>query len=169
MDDILKSSRHKHIIGRFAEWLVLYWLSRDGFECTWIDHTGIDLLANNCRTGKLMGISVKSRCREKGREHDSLSCRVKDFRKIHAACDAFRCDPYFAFVIDTGNKIAMFLVSEDHFKAISKTGKSVIGWGMSTKHLAAYQNDPEIMWVEFSVSEHRWWKAPRIAEQKRRK
>ena len=68
MDDIAKSSRHAHITGKFAEALVLYWLSRDGFECASIDHTGIDLLARNCRTGKLMGISVKSRSRKKGTE-----------------------------------------------------------------------------------------------------
>jgi len=31
----------------FGESLVLYWLSKHGFECAKVDHTGIDLIANN--------------------------------------------------------------------------------------------------------------------------
>jgi hypothetical protein len=38
---IIKSTRHSKITGDFAEALVLYWLSRDAFECARVDHTGI--------------------------------------------------------------------------------------------------------------------------------
>ena len=49
MDNILisKSSRHSKITGNFAEHFVLYWLSKYGFECAYVDHVGIDLIANN--------------------------------------------------------------------------------------------------------------------------
>jgi Holliday junction resolvase-like predicted endonuclease len=66
--EILKSSRHAKITGDFAEALVLYWLSKYGFECARVDHTGIDIIARNPHTQELMGISVKSRCRTKGHE-----------------------------------------------------------------------------------------------------
>ena len=120
--DIAKSSRHSRITGKFAEVLVLYWLSRDGFECTRIDHTGIDLLANNCRTGELMGISVKSRSRFAGSESVSLSWKV-DYRKVDQACEAFRCQPYYAIVVDAGDRIRLFLVSKKHFMAVAKQGR----------------------------------------------
>lgn len=60
---IAKRSRHSKITGDFAERLVLYWLSKYGFECAFVDHTGLDVIARNPHTGELMGISVKSRAR----------------------------------------------------------------------------------------------------------
>ena len=45
-----KSSRHSKITGDFAERLILYWLSKNGLECTYVDHVGIDLIAVNPRT-----------------------------------------------------------------------------------------------------------------------
>ena len=77
MMDILKSSRHSRITGDFGEALVLYWLSKYGFECARIDHTGIDLIARNPHMHELMGISVKSRsrgCRHRAKQ-PAYSCR----------------------------------------------------------------------------------------------
>jgi hypothetical protein len=59
--NITKSSRHSKIAGDFGEALVLYWLSKHGFECARVDHTGLDLIARNPNTEEVMGISVKSR------------------------------------------------------------------------------------------------------------
>jgi len=53
-EDIVKSTRHSKITGDFAEALVLYWLSRSGFECARVDHTGIDLIARNPDTNEFM-------------------------------------------------------------------------------------------------------------------
>jgi len=49
--DIVKSSRHSKIAGDFGEYLILYWLSKYGFECARVDYTGIDLIARNPKTG----------------------------------------------------------------------------------------------------------------------
>jgi hypothetical protein len=57
--NIAKSTRHSHITGLFAETLVLYWLSRDGFECSRIDHTGIDLLAEQGKNTVHWGMTHK--------------------------------------------------------------------------------------------------------------
>ena len=74
MIDISKSSRHAKITGDFGEALVLYWLSKYGFECARVDHTGIDLIARNPHTQELMGISVKSRSR-------NVACRTQGHEK----------------------------------------------------------------------------------------
>jgi hypothetical protein len=158
--DIAKSTRHSHITGRFAEMLVLYWLSRDGFECTRVDHTGIDLLAENCRTGELMGISVKSRSRYAGSESVSLTWKP-DYRKVDRACLAFRCKPYYAIVVDVGGCIRLFLLSKEHFMSVTKQGERTLHWGMTQKYLDKYRGDPEIKCVELAISVGRWWKEPR--------
>ena len=61
LGEIEKSSRHQKITGDFGESLVLYWLSKHGYECALIDHTGIDILASKNR--EVIGISVKTRSR----------------------------------------------------------------------------------------------------------
>jgi len=62
--------------------IVLYWLSKYGFECTNVDHTGIDLLARNKINNELMGISVKSRSRKRGTERDYLGIPIGNFEKV---------------------------------------------------------------------------------------
>src|SRR3989338_7630563 len=96
---VSKSSRHSKITGNFAENLVLYWLSKYGFECASVDHTGIDLIARNPHANELMGISVKSRCRNTGKEGQYVSIPKKNFDKAMKAAKAFGCVPYFAIVV----------------------------------------------------------------------
>jgi len=163
--DIAKSTRHSHITGMFAEALVLYWLSRDGSECTRVDHTGIDLLANNCRTGSLMGISVKSRSRSTGTESTALTWN-KDFHKVDAACAAFRCEPYYAIVVDAGDRIRLFLLSKEHFISAAGVSNRKLNWGMTKQHLERYRADKEIKCVEFSVSVNCWWDEPRPSRER---
>ena len=91
---------HAKITGGFGEALVLYWLSKYGFECASFDHTGIDIIARNRYTQEVIGVSVKSRSRNKGTEDDSISISNDNFAKAEAACAAFRCGPYFAIVVD---------------------------------------------------------------------
>ena len=101
---ISKSTRHSKITGNFAENLILYWLSKYGFECAMVDHTGIDIIAWNSVTNELMGISVKSRSRNEGKEGQYLSIPNENFEKVDLACKAFDCIPYFALVIDMQSK-----------------------------------------------------------------
>ncbi|MBK8382508.1 MAG: hypothetical protein IPL16_11595 [Ignavibacteria bacterium] len=70
MPEIYKSTRHSKITGDFAEGLVMYWLSKHGFETARVDHTGIDLISKNPITKELMGISAKSRSRSPGTERN---------------------------------------------------------------------------------------------------
>ena len=57
MMKINKSTRHAKITGDFGEAVVLYWLSKYGFECAPVDHTGIDIIARNLHTNEVMGIA----------------------------------------------------------------------------------------------------------------
>jgi len=60
-----KSSRHSKIVGDFAESLILYWLSKSGYECARVDHTGIDIIAADKARQTRFGISVQGRSRYK--------------------------------------------------------------------------------------------------------
>ena len=152
-----KSSRHSKIIGDFGEALILYWLSKDGFECSIVDHTGIDLIARNPHTTKLMGISVKSRSRNCGKERTSLRIDMSHFEKVEAACEAFECEPHMGIVIDAGDRIRVFITSLGHFLEMHAAGNANINWAMSVAKLKQYSEDDQIMCFSFKSDTERWW------------
>lgn len=149
---VSRSSRHAKIVGDFGEALVLYWLSKYGYECARIDHTGIDLIARNPRKKEVMGISVKSRTRTEGTERDVVNISIDNFEKAKNACRAFGCVPYFAIVVDAGEIIRGFVLSMDHMLKISPPTNQAAYWKTSAKHLEKYRNDPDIIIFEFHTS-----------------
>jgi hypothetical protein len=151
---ISKSTRHAKITGDFGEALVLYWLSKYGFECAPVDHTGIDIIARNPHTQEVMGISVKSRSRTEGAEQEYVSIPSDNFDKAEAACRAFNCMAYFAVVVDAGDTIRAFIVPMQRLRSLK--GK---GWKMSARYLRQYEADPEIMAFEFKTKTSKWWAA----------
>ncbi len=154
---INKSTRHAKITGDFGETLVLYWLSKYGFECAPVDHTGIDIIARNPHTQEIMGISVKSRSRTEGAEEEYVSIRNDNFIKAEAACTAFGCVPYFAIVVDAGDTIHGFILSMYHLLEIFPKGKTTSGWKMTEQYLKRYEQDPEIKMFEFKTITPKWW------------
>jgi hypothetical protein len=156
---IAKSSRHSKIAGDFGEALVLYWLSKHGFECAKVDHTGIDLIAVNPRTQERMGVSVKSRTRAAGKEGEVVNLPADDFDKIDAACKAFGCQPYFAVVVDAGGKVRVFIASVADTLRLCPRTASGSGWKMTPAHLAKYAADPGVMGFELKAEAGRWWKS----------
>lgn len=157
MIEINKSSRHSKITGDFSESLVLYWLSKHGFECANIDHTGIDILAKNPITHELMGISVKSRSRNEGKEGQYLSIPNDNFSKVEEACLTFECISYFAIVIDEDGKIKIFILSMEKLLDYFPMGEKVSGWKMSKKWIEKYNMDNQIIKVEFDYQTINWW------------
>ncbi|MFN5983205.1 MAG: hypothetical protein ACK479_07060 [Fluviicola sp.] len=155
---IQKSSRHSKITGDFAESLILYWLSKYGFESAKVDHTGIDLIARNTVTNEVMGISVKSRSRNDGKEETALSITNDNFIKMDQACLAFNCQPYFALVIDELNSIKIFILRKEKLFDYFKEGKKSTFWKMSKSWLSKYDLDDEIIKIEFSHNTKNWWK-----------
>jgi hypothetical protein len=149
---VSKSSRHAKIVGDFGEALVQYWLSKYGYECARVDHTGIDLIARNPNKEEVMGISVKSRTRTEGTEHEVVNISVDNFEKAKIACRAFGCIPYFAIVVDAGEIIRGFVLSMEHLLKISPPTNQATYWKMSPKQLEKYQKDSEIIIFEFHTS-----------------
>jgi len=156
---VRKSTRHAKITGDFGETLVLYWLSKYGFECAPVDHTGIDIIARNPLTQEIMGISVKSRSRSEGSEEEYVSIPNDNFAKAEAACAAFGCVPYFAIVVDAGDRIRGFILPMDHLLALFPRGKTASGWKMTPQYLDRYERDPEVKMLEFKTTTVRWWSA----------
>ena len=154
---IAKSTRHAKITGDFAEAVVLYWLSKYGFECARVDHTGINLIARNPRTEEIMGISVMSRCRREGSEDEYLSIPNDNFAKAEAACRAFGCVPYFAIVVDAADTIRAFIVPAARLREYFPLRRRASGWRMSEAYLQRYREDALIMGFEFKTKTSRWW------------
>jgi len=155
--DILKSSRHAKITGDLGEALVLYWLSKHGFECAPVDHTGIDLIARNPKTTELMGISVKSRSRSAGTGREHVSIPNPNFTKAAAACEAFGCVPYFAIVVDADDTIRAYVLTMQHLLEIHPRGKTASAWAMHQTALEAYEADAAIIQFELHSSTPCWW------------
>jgi hypothetical protein len=155
--EVNKSSRHSKITGDFSESLILYWLSKYGFECALVDHTGIDIIANNSHTNEVMGISVKSRSRNTGKEGQYVAITNDNFPKVERACEAFNCEPYFAVVVDEGCKIYAFITSMEHLFELHPKASTRVSWKMSQKWLETYQEDPKVVMIEFEHSTLSWW------------
>jgi len=154
---IKKSSRHSKITGDFAENLILYWLSKYGFECAKVDHTGIDLIARNSVNNELMGISVKSRSRNEEKVGDYLSIPNENITKIDNACKAFDCKPYFALVIDEADTIKVFILSKERLLDYFPMGQGVISWKMTKSWIEKYSIDDKIIKIEFEYKTKNWW------------
>lgn len=152
-----KSSRHAKITGDFGEALVLYWLSRSGFECARVDHTGIDLIARRPRSDERLGISVKTRSRLPGKEAESVNIgRPEEFARVEAACTAFQCIPYFAIVVDAAQRVSVFLISRAHLQHLYPDRPGMVSWSMAPGRVKEYLADPLIQSIGFSTTSEAW-------------
>lgn len=149
-----KSSRHSKITGNFGEAMILYWLSKRGFECAHVDHTGIDLIARRPTSEEVLGISVKCRSRSQAGDEAGVNLLHANDEKIDRACRAFRCVPYVAVVVDQGDAVRGYLTSL-HYARTAYPGQS---WRMSARMALQYESDPNIEWFEL-VTRAGDWKA----------
>jgi len=121
------SMNHSHITGEFGEHLVLYWLSKNGYESVHAQYIGIDIIAS--RNGKRIGISVKSRSRKEGKSDYSLTMNkpLGQMKKVENTCVHFACEPYFAFVVDQMDSIKVVItplaVIEDCYTISQKSSQ----------------------------------------------
>jgi Holliday junction resolvase len=159
-DDVSRSTRHKKITGDFGERMILYLLSKEGFECAYVDHTGIDIIARNRITDELMGISVKSRSRKLHNELEALNINVSDFEKVDNACKAFGCQPYFALVTHA-TRGTIYIIPLDILKQISNSGSKKLYWNMNQAKQESYKKNAETKWFTFQIERGNWWTKPR--------
>lgn len=161
--DIVKSTRHQKIIGNFGEALLCNWLSRSGFEVTIVDHTGIDVVAYNPDTGQRLGISVKSRTREKGTETSSVNIfsyqkGKNDRQKVLDACKAFACDPWIAIYIESSEFADLFVLSLKHYDRVYRgnRNRAIDDWKMGQKYRKKYEIDPDVKHIHMAFSGSSW-------------
>jgi Holliday junction resolvase-like predicted endonuclease len=147
-----KSSRHSKITGNFGEAMILYWLSKRGFECAHVDHTGIDLIARRPFSEEILGISVKCRSRTDPNDEAGVNLLHRHDEKIEAACRAFGCVPYVAVVVDQGSTIRGYLTAMNHVRT-KYPGQS---WRMSSAMTQQYESDPFIEWFELVNRAGNW-------------
>jgi hypothetical protein len=162
--NVVKSSRHQGIIGKFGEMIICNWLSRSGFEVTVVDHTGIDIVAYDPKTKRRLGITVKSRTRNVGKEatHVNLLSYQKgkdDRQRVLAACQAFACEPWIAVYVETADSADAYMTSLAHYDATyrSKGARALDAWKMGEKHQAVYARDPNVKHVHIRFEATNWW------------
>ena len=157
---IRKSSRHQKIIGEFGEHLICNWLSRSGFEVARVDHTGIDLVAYNPTTEQRLGITVRSRTRDrKDREESSVNLlTLDDRRKLEGACKAFACEPWIGVYVETEASADAYLTSlrqYDH-RYRGREGRRIDTWKMRKKDKDVYRGDPAVKHIKIDFDTANW-------------
>lgn len=166
MIKILKSSRHRKTIGKYGEWLITNYLSRANFEVSIVDHTGIDIIAYSKDLDKRLGISVKSRTREEGKENDSIQVlkNHRDVDKLFKACEYFACEAWIGVYSESKTEADMYLCPYEHYKdhyhlnPEYSMSKMPCNWGMSKKAKDLYQKDEKIIHVRFRIEIKNWFK-----------
>jgi len=165
MAEIIKSSRHRKIIGDFGENMISNWLSRSGFEVTLVDHTGIDIIAYNPSTRRRLGITVKSRTRNIGAEEASVNVfsyrkGKDDRRKLLDACRAFACEPWVAVYVETSESADVYLTSLKNYdeKYHNRKGRAIDNWKMRKRNKERYERDPGVkhIRIEFHTTNWSW-------------
>jgi len=157
---INKSSRHSKIVGDFGEHLVCNWLSRSGFEVSIVDHTGIDIIAYNKALKRRLGISVKSRTRDPGKETESVNVfqTPRDREHLLAACEAFGCDEaWLAICVESEATGDLFLTSLENYERKYRVGNAVQGWRMTPSQTRRYATDPEVRHIHVDFRADNWW------------
>jgi hypothetical protein len=152
---IEKSSRHPKIIGEFGEHQICNLLSRSGLEVARVDHTGMDVLASDLKTGKRLGITVRSRTRMSGREGNAVTLfRPKEGRgALLEACKAFKAEPWLAIYIETEKGADLYLTSLEHY---DKQYEGSSNWKMGKQMRDKYQGDPGVDHVSIELHAPRW-------------
>ena len=142
--EITKSSGHGKITHDFGKALVLYWLSKYGFACQFLDHADLDFIAQHPQTQERLGLFVKARCRNEGKETEYVSIPRDKMEKVRRACDVLGCTPYVAIAVDTKDLIRVFVTSLQHLLELFPCAKTRSSWQMSERYLLEYDQDPEI-------------------------
>jgi Holliday junction resolvase-like predicted endonuclease len=156
-----KSSRHRHIVGRFGEYLVCNWLSRSGFEVCIVDHTGLDVIAYHPRRKQRLGITVKARTRSPGTEKGSVyifRAAKDDRQKLLDACKAFSCEPWIAIYAECDAHADLFLTSLANYDQKYRVSeRAVDGWTMREKRIGEYGADSEVRHIRIEFTAAHWW------------
>jgi len=152
--EVKKSPRHSKIAGDFFEHLIMYLLSKSGFECIHVDYIGIDVIAKNPHKDEVMGISVKGRTRTGEQTKDRVKISNGNFVKMEKTCKTFHCTPYLAIIVDAEKSITGVITPLKNIKKYLPT-KSNLNWNMNS--IDTYRSDDNCKVFEFNEGIHKWW------------
>jgi hypothetical protein len=131
-----------------------------------VDHTGIDIIAYNPKTRKRLGITVKSRTRNLGKERSSVNIfrqnkKKDDRRKVIDACRAFNCEPWIAIYDETTDHADLFLTSLQNYDAKYRKipKRAVDTWKAGPKYLELYDKDSRVMHLHLGFEAKNWFNA----------
>lgn len=163
--DITKGTRHSKVIGEYGEAFVCNWLSRSDFEVTIVDHTGLDIIAYHRTKERRLGITVKSRTRQK-KEKESESVNIfsnqkghNDRTKLRDACKAFGCEPWLAIYVEAPTSGDLYMTSLDHYERTycsSVKARAIDTWKMGEKDRQSYSLDPDVWHIHADLTATNW-------------
>ena len=126
-----------------------------------VDHTGIDIIAYNPSTNQRLGITVKSRTRNIGKERTGVNVflsRKEDRRKSLDACKAFACEPWIAIYVETADFADVYLTSLENYdnKYRGQEGRAIDSWKMREKDKQRYAEDPSVKHIRIKFYATNW-------------
>jgi hypothetical protein len=133
-----------------------------GFEVKLVDHTGIYIAAYNPLTKQLLGISVRSRTRNIGKEelHVNILSYPKgknDRQKLLDACQAFACEPWVAIYVETLEYADAYLTSlKNYDERYRGKGKAHDIWKMGKSDKEQYEKDPNVKHINIQFHATGW-------------
>ena len=154
----IKSKRHSKIVGDFGEHLVCYWLSKRNFQPVIVDYIGIDIVAYNNNSKERLGISVKSRTRQKTQSQKSeFLLKTKQFPLIYEACKFFDAKPYFGIVVDQDvfQRIEIYIIPFENILNINKfkEGNKSLSIRVSEEYTKQYENVKNSIVIKMNYEE----------------
>ncbi|WP_075039542.1 hypothetical protein [Anoxybacillus sp. MB8] len=147
-----KSKRHAKITGDFGEYFVLYLLSKNSFECARIDYVGIDLYAKSNKTGKTIGVSVKTKTLNPKKPTQGIE--IDSIERAKEACDVFGIEPYLAVVFDQGKYMTVIMFPVDKIDEFCSTSKTKIRLDLKPQALDKYKNHPEVYYMRLRIEDN---------------
>ncbi len=143
---MVKSSRHSKVSGQFGEIFVAYLLSKYGFEVAQVDHTGLDILAFSPESKRRLGISVKSRTRDRKSANSSINFPLEDVKRLEKACEAFSAEPFVAAVVDRlDENISVWIVPLSKAKDHNTYGQKILYFALTKEAEAHYRTFPDAL------------------------
>ena len=104
-----------------------------------------------------MGISVKARSRNEGKESEYLTIPNDNFTKMDEVCKAFGCIPHVAIVVDAADIIRAYITSKEHLLELHPMKERATGWKMNNEWIDNYEKDDLIMKIEFITKTIKCW------------
>lgn len=147
-----KSKRHAKITGDFGEYFVLYLLSKNSFECARIDYVGIDLYAKSNKSGKTIGVSVKTKTLNSKKPSQGIT--IDSIERAKKACDVFGIEPYLAVVFDQEEHITVIMFPVDKIDEFCTSSKTKIRLDLRPKALNNYKNHPEVYYMRLKIEDN---------------